>query len=240
MGTIGISEEEANTGSGITNLASKTFSNSQKFLFANYFYYSNIIIFDWDDTLLCTSHLSENNLLFCDCTKFPEKDLKEVKQLEKAVFAILSLSIQNGCTYIVTNAAPGWVEYSISKLYPSVTNLLKNIKIISARGLYEKEFPTNPRQWKINTFTEIIFKSYELNMNANIICVGDSEHELEAGGFLSKKFSKNYLKTIKFKESPRIKDLIVQNNLIINNFDNIVSAWKNLTIKVEKKSNIVP
>jgi len=50
---------------------------------------------------------------------------------------MLELSVTYGKTYIITNAAEGWVEFSCRKFMPSVEPVLKNITIISARARYE-------------------------------------------------------------------------------------------------------
>lgn len=48
-----------------------------------------------------------------------------------------------GKTYIVTNAAEGWVELSARRFMPKVNAELKDIEIISARTRYEKLYPRN-------------------------------------------------------------------------------------------------
>ena len=48
-----------------------------------------------------------------------------------------------GKTYIITNAAQGWVELSAQKFMPSVFEFLltEDITVISARTMFEKELP---------------------------------------------------------------------------------------------------
>jgi hypothetical protein len=229
MGSINLSEgTNRNEVASINKLG-------KSFLGAKFLYYTNIIIFDWDDTLMCTSYLSTNGLLNEEGMKVLEADQDRLLRLEKTVYSVLSLAISNGQTYIVTNAGPGWVEYSIAKLFPSLEGILKDIKILSARGLYEHKYPNNPVQWKVQTFLDI-HKAYAKDINANIVCIGDSENEIEAGNILSKKFGKAFLKTIKFKESPRIEELIKQNRLVFEQFEGILGSLKNLAIRVEKKN----
>jgi hypothetical protein len=208
--------------------------------YSKFFLYTNIIIFDWDDTLMCTSYLTSQDCLnSCDLA-VPPHDEERLKALEKIVFTVLTMAIQNGQTYIVTNAGPGWVEYSISKLFPSLLDLMKNVKILSARGLYETKYPGNPGQWKIETFLDIHKAHYDYNTPANIVCIGDSELELEAGNIFAKKFMKSFIKTIKFKENPKVEDLVKQLKLVAFQFESILMAGKNLNIKVEKKNKKIP
>ena len=95
---------------------------------------NNLFFFDWDDTLLCTTFISNNNYDFDSILKNPNyHDL--LYKLEDKVFEILSLAIQKGETYIITNAEKSWVEYTSQIFFPSILNtfisLLLNILFIS-------------------------------------------------------------------------------------------------------------
>ena len=194
---------------------------------------NNLIIFDWDDTLLCTTVLSPYGY-FDDDIILSSQGKEKMKKLEENVKKILELSINKSTTFIITNSEPGWVEYSCKRFLPLVYPLLSQLNIISARGLFEKIFPNNSRMWKIETFNNI-FHNFNYLLPTNIICIGDSFYEIEAGKNLGKKFNNCFVKTIKFKESPNIEELIIQINLVIEKFNYIFSAEKNWTIKVEKK-----
>ncbi|CAK0829579.1 unnamed protein product, partial [Prorocentrum cordatum] len=63
-----------------------------------------LIIFDWDDTLLCSSALNEG-----ECT--PEA----LRELARAVEAVLHTAMGLGDTVIVTNARESWVEESVRR-----------------------------------------------------------------------------------------------------------------------------
>ena len=195
--------------------------------------HNNLIIFDWDDTLLCTTFLTPSGI-FNENIILSESDMEKILKLELVVFKILSMAINKGDTYIVTNAAPGWVEYSCERFYPSVKNLLSKVTIISARGEYESLFPGDSRMWKIQAFLKMQ-KSLDVNLVTNLICVGDSFIEMEAAHILASKFSQAFIKTIKFRECPKIEELYKQLLLVSDQFSAIYSGVKNLTIKVEKK-----
>jgi hypothetical protein len=196
--------------------------------------HNSLIIFDWDDTLLCTSFLTPNGI-FTDDIKISDRDIEKIKKLEFSAANILKQAISKGDTYIITNAAPGWVEYSAQKFYPEVYKLLKQVTIVSARGEYEKLYPGDSRQWKILAFLEML-KNFDNSLVTNLICLGDSVIEMEAAHILASKFSHAYIKTIKFREAPKPEELNKQLNLVIDQFYKIYSAVKNLTIRVEKKS----
>ena len=149
---------------------------------------------------------------------------------------IINLAIAKGDTYIITNAAPGWVEYSAERFYPEVKEILHKVTIVSARGEYEKLYPGDSRQWKIQAFLEMK-KNFDSELVANIICMGDSIIEMEAAHVLASKFSQAFIKTIKFREAPKPEELVKQLSLVADQFSTIYSSVKNLTIRVERKSN---
>jgi hypothetical protein len=196
--------------------------------------HNSLIIFDWDDTLLCTSFLTPNGL-FNEEARIPDKDLEKIKKLESHVLTILNYAIKCGDTYIVTNAAPGWVEYSARRFYPSVALILNNVTIVSARGEYEKKHPGDSRQWKVLAFLEML-KTFDTQLVTNLICLGDSIIEMEAAHILASKFQQAYIKTVKFRESPKPEELHKQLQLVIEQFSKIFSSVKNLTVRVERRS----
>ena len=195
--------------------------------------HNTLIIFDWDDTLLPTSFLTPGGS-FNEEIKLSDSDIEKLKKIEECVFLILTESIEKGNVFIITNAGKGWVEFSANKFYPSILELLKKIEIISARGEFEKKYPGNSRQWKIQAFLDLL-KYVNIKLVTNIICMGDSLFEMEAGRILASKFKEAFIKTIKFKEAPKLDELIKQLKLVCHQFNSIYSSIKNLTIRVEKK-----
>ncbi|MCQ2819478.1 MAG: hypothetical protein MJ252_19620 [archaeon] len=195
--------------------------------------YNSLIIFDWDDTLLCTSFLSPGGV-YDEDVKLSDRDWERIRKLEVNVLNLLKIAKEKGDVYIITNAGPGWVEFSAEKYYPSVFPLLKEVKIISARGQFEAQYPGESRKWKIFTFLGLQ-KELNSDLVTNIICLGDSVIELDAGKILASKFTQAYIKTIKFKESPKPEELNKQLILVAAQFNSINAAVKNLTIRVEKK-----
>ena len=91
--------------------------------------------------------------------------------------------------------------------------------------------------WKIAAFNNIV-RHYDSEVVTNIMCIGDSFLEIEAGKNLGKYFVYNVVKTVKFNASPKLEDLNLQLGLVIENFDYIVRTPKNWTIKVNKKQNL--
>ena len=195
--------------------------------------YNSIFIFDWDDTLLSTTFITPSGV-FDHSYRINSRNKPMFKEIDRYAFQLLSLALTNGAVFIVTNAVTGWVEISSKIFLPNVAILLSKITIISARKSFEKEFPGNSRQWKIETFKEIQ-KCFKPSLVTNLICVGDSLIEIEAAHIISKNFLLYYLKTIKFMEKPKPEVIIKELKLVIKHFDYIYSSLKNLNINVEKK-----
>lgn len=197
---------------------------------------TNLIFFDWDDTLMCTSYLAPTGVLDEEGSKQIDKNV--IKNLDQLVATLLTKAIEKGKVFIITNAAHGWIEYSSKKLYPITSKILKQIKIVSARGMFEKKLPGDYRQWKTKAFISTIINSdIDTKKTTNILCFGDSIIELEASHQLKEIFRDAYIKTIKFKESPQPVELIKELKIIISQFDVILSNTRNLSIKVAKKKN---
>lgn len=192
-----------------------------------------LIIFDWDDTLLPTSYLTPKGI-FEEKNELNEKDQLKINKLEGSVQKLLEIAISKGDVYIITNAGEGWVQFSAEKFYPSINDILKKIIIISARDKFEKKYPEQSNVWKIRTFLNLK-KRINDDLITNIICVGDSSFEIEAGRILASKFIHAVIKTIKFREKPKPEELNKQLNLVLNQFNSIYSSSKNLTVRVERK-----
>ena len=108
------------------------------------------------------------------------------------------------------------------------------ILVISARKDYEKKYPENTKLWKIRAFLTLKSRVNE-ELITNMVCLGDSVFEMEAGKILASSFIHAVIKTIKFMENPKPEELIKQLNLVLNQFNSIFSSSKNLTVRVEKK-----
>ena len=82
----------------------------------------------------------------------------------------------------MTNAVEGWVEKTAQRYLPNVYEVLKNdIKVISARTKFEKLYPNNKQMWKIHAFLDCGADMTDQGAITNLIVVGDSVFEIEAG-----------------------------------------------------------
>jgi hypothetical protein len=197
--------------------------------------YNSILIFDWDDTLLCSSYLIRHNYFINETNKTKLQKYKDkLVKLENYVYTLLTTAIQYGDTYIITNASHGWVEVSAQKYYPKIVSLFSSIRIISARHIYEKDFPNNGALWKRCTFMNVA-NLYNKHKVTNIIVVGDSECEIDAANQMGTLFDEAFVKTIKCQEEPKPESIVMQLNLMIQQLNDIHSSTRNMAKRIEKK-----
>jgi len=168
-------------------------------------------VFDWDDTLLATSHLSAAGYRLDQNNRRGEVD-QELRKLDCAAQALIELALQQTDeVFIITNAESGWVELSSRAWLPSVASLLNKVTIVSARSTFEAAFPNSPSSWKLNAFQECLLrfrKSQCTTLTAvNIMSFGDSCVEREACRSVASSESHTTAKSVKFAEQPSIEFL---------------------------------
>ena len=114
----------------------------------------------------------------------------------------------------------------------SFSEILEKIDIISARYLYEGKYPFNKEKWKIETFNSLQNNfNYDKKILTNIICIGDSNYEIEAGKLFAEKFNNSVIKTIKFKENPDLDELLKQLSLINDKMIRFVKYPKSISLQ---------
>lgn len=200
---------------------------------------SNIIIFDWDDTLFPTTWMlsskvnpmrgnGSNTLLLDGINTNLMNDLDDI------VYSILKNSLKYGQVIIVTNAMPEWVHMSSNSLPKTKKIISKHIQIISARNKYQHKFPEDPYKWKEMTFANIINST---NSN-NIISFGDADYEYKALLNLTKIKNpyKCCLKSIKLMNVPNNATLIDQLKVINKSINKIIMHGGHLELSFKTLS----
>lgn len=64
-----------------------------------------------------------------------------MKELDEVAHVLIRRSKTYGKTYIVTNAAEGWVQLSAKRFLPKTLHELQNVQVISARTKFDKLYP---------------------------------------------------------------------------------------------------
>ncbi len=74
-----------------------------------------------------------------------------------------------------------------------------------------------------------------LNKLINLIVIGDSTNEMEAGQALSWQLDKCIFKSIKMTRNPSPQELIKQLQIINRKWEYIVNTFKNISVTLDKK-----
>jgi|ERR1712232_1529748 len=194
--------------------------------------HQTVTIFDWDDTLLCTTYLDPHRGHYYKGSKKSQEALDQnLRCIATMAKALLEQSAELGKTFIVTNAVEGWVEDCIQQYTPELRPLLNKIEVISARSRYQHLYPHDVTMWKKEAFLEIKerFKMDPYTLT-NIIALGDAEYEMEAAKDLSRQFEQVFTKTVKFQPQPTSDDLLKELTLVCQSFPKILNNAKNLKI----------
>lgn len=184
---------------------------------------STILFLDWDDTLLCTSVLSQANIKL-DSSLEGEPDLvRQLDELSNYIIDTLTCALSHGDVHIVTNGETGWVQLSAAKFVPRVVPILEKVTILSARSTFEKQYPGAPMEWKFRAFEQSLVALYSgPECLKNVISFGDSHAEREAILAVTKGLPHTTTKSIKFAEIPSIEQLTTQLKLTVDSFQSIV------------------
>jgi len=167
-----------------------------------------LIIFDWDDTLLCSSALEQ-------CSQ------RQLDVLCITAEITLRTAMELGEVMIVTNGVDWWVDDSCRRFLPGLLPLLGRLHVKSARHDYESIFPGDPFAWKRETFKDILQPRPKAT---NLVVLGDSFSEIHAAyGALHCMADSSLVKTVKFKESPSAEELIGQLRRVSQEMSSLVS-----------------
>ncbi|TNV82514.1 hypothetical protein FGO68_gene3070 [Halteria grandinella] len=218
-----------------------------------------LIIWDWDDTLLPSSYLAYKGLDLWSKLLIDAKTQELLRELEEVVIKVLRLSISLGETHIVTNAAKHWVQKSSQVFLPRVykeffekptkgksqvmvgaassrskgeVSKQLRLNVLSAREKFQKQLPKGHQQWKLHAFQSLANKM-DCSSVTNIVVLGDSHYEVNAGIHFQSRFPHSVLKTVKLCQTPSIGELIRQIETITAKFDYILNHQSNVIIKLQ-------
>jgi hypothetical protein len=198
------------------------------------------IIFDYDDTLLASSHLSGQGYGL-DSTKARTDDIETgLRALESAVLSVLQTGMRFGHCFIVTNAENGWVQLSAKAFMPGLVPLLDEgrVKVISARSTFESQHPGCPVKWKYLAFQHALDSVFgndggrESKAPKNVLSFGDSHVEREAVRSVTRTLTNVKTKSIKFAERPSMEQLRRQIELVTTCFEYIFGHEGDLDLQL--------
>jgi len=189
--------------------------------------HQTIVIFDWDDTLLCTSYLANLH-----GQSLPPSIQRLLQSIAATGRKLLELSLRAGRTFIVTNAMRKWVESSAETYLPELLPMLQQVGVVSARDRYEEQFPKEVGKWKACAFHDVRSK-LDSEAVTNVVSLGDSRYEIEAARAMGKEFARVRIKTVKLQEEPTPRELLRELELLADRFGTIVGTAQDRTVSVQ-------
>jgi len=190
-----------------------------------------VIFLDWDDTLLCSSVLSNQGIKLDSDMQSAVDLVQQLEELSDYVISVLNVAMSFGSVYIVTNGETGWVQLSAQKFLPSVVPTLEKLRILSARSTFEALYPDSPMKWKFHAFQESLSQEYtDSHCIKNVLSFGDSHAEREAIRLVTRGLPNTRTKSIKFAERPTIEQLQRQLELVSNCFQYISNHEEDLDL----------
>lgn len=187
-----------------------------------------LTIFDWDDTLLCTTWLKQQNY---QPIATDDEPLRKIVRHSKSM---LETAIRCGETYIITNAMSGWVEFTAARWAPELLPVLRQVQIISARDRFQAAFPGDIGQWKIQAFLDLQ-KQLDSTVITNLVVLGDADYEMEAARIMGDQLEEGLVKTIKFRPRPFLLEHLSELEVVSRNLEKMIRSVRNLKVSLSSK-----
>ncbi|CAM9357627.1 unnamed protein product [Ectocarpus sp. 8 AP-2014] len=196
-----------------------------------------LIVFDWDDTMLTSSWIQVNDLLQAGSyDELPQEVRRDLAQLERSVVKCLKNARRLGTVIIITNAESGWVELSAARFFVNVLPLLEGVPVISARSLFESQFPGSPLCWKSAAFAYMMhdhFLERPQWMQKKVVSIGDSNEEKVAMRIASGQHGTMAAKSVKFITGPDPEALACQLDFVTKHLASVLSSNSDMDIVLD-------
>jgi len=199
-----------------------------------------LIIFDFDDTLFCTKYLDTFSIpykdIFNNMISLEEINpglVIELKQLENTILKLFNDLKKKYDIIIISNAEITWINNCIAYFFEQLNEYFNEneIKIYSAKTIFSKLIK-DKNKWKIKCFRKAIKELYknDLNIDLNVISIGDGIEEKKAVFSLTKnvEFNKIKPKYINMISFPSAASIILQLKYLNNNIDDIILSNKSI------------
>ena len=153
-----------------------------------------------------------------------------IESMDRTSNSLLKKVMRYTAPVIVTNSKAGWVDDSCQRFMPDTLSTLNQhqVKVVSARDMYQDKLPSRDVEWKKLAFLNLTKKIHRSTI-LNLVVIGDSSAEHEAGRYLKTQFDTCYLKSFKL---PRVdpQQMIKNLNIINTKFEQIYRQEKDISI----------
>ncbi|KAF4713831.1 hypothetical protein FOZ62_006241, partial [Perkinsus olseni] len=135
-------------------------------------------------------------------TILPPGHARALTALSDSVLSTIEIAANYGKLMIITNAAPGWVEASCQQFMPALLPFIKSVP------LYARPFNALMTTWKLDAFA----RECGGGDVEGVVSLGDGPIERQA--CLRLMAEDKRVKSVKFKESPSISQLVSEHELL--------------------------
>lgn len=199
-----------------------------------------LILFDFDDTLVCSTFLTQ---LFNKQSGNNYADVKNelLLSIEAKATNLLASAMGKGRTKIVSNAEHAWITYVLDNFFPALRLYIKanQIEIISARQLYQ-DVHQDSFKWKEDCFRQEI-KQHLLTVkdknNFMLISIGDGLFERIACKIVAAEFNIPYC-SLKLLDAPSPQLLCHQLDVITRCFAELIANPLNQSTTAQSKQTV--
>ena len=125
----------------------------------------SLVVFDYDDTLFPTTYMQHHQNL----------NRRDLQVLDRMIVQLIhTIKLAKHTIIIISNGSQAWINESMSTFLPNFNNFIKNnnIRIISARDMYEKSRVQYDNWKKFTMIGTCILPEYS-NIQS-LIGIGDS------------------------------------------------------------------
>merc|ERR1712045_501088 len=108
---------------------------------------------------------------------------------------------------------------------PGLLPVLSQLRIVSARALYEDRYPGDPFMWKHAAFKHLLTKEryFPAEPGLNLVALGDQFPDIDAARHVGQVIGGSSLvKTVKFREAPSVDELLGQLSRVEQTLSKIV------------------
>ena len=196
------------------------------------------LVYDYDDTICSTNELHkvkamDHEALFSD---YIHRNYDELFKLDTTMFETI-LNIQGNVdqSFLITNAAMGWLQDSSDRLHPKTNTYFRFLErithsdvVISARDYVNKRARRFKSVLNDHTLWKYPVFHSTLRSCSEVIVIGDGPAEHRALKLLAQNAEKEgrsvLQKHVWFKQKPTIQDLILQ-------WDALGKMWRYLRME---------
>lgn len=197
----------------------------------------NVIVFDWDDTVLATSFLLANSSQGLESVNGSNALLKRLEILDRVALQLFKLAGQLARVIVITNSGCGWVEESAARFLPQVHDFLRQnrVNVISARDKFSNLSPDSPSEWKMEAMKEQLQEEHSHRLN--VMVLGDCYSDQYAAHAVHRNLAQSIEMTMKFVKlatRPSIEKLVEELTLLQLSLERMMESKSSFDISISR------